>query len=86
MNPIGTPREQSLTERKRRLEEARKAISDEIAAIDGEIAAERVRRIAALDARIAAREEEERREAARARNPVHPALSHEERADSREAS
>lgn len=80
-----SPREQSLTERLKRMLDMRKAVNDEITALEGDLAAERVKRIAALDARIAEREEHERRMRERMKNPPHFQEAHEDRHD-REAS
>lgn len=71
--------ERVLAERRHRLMEAMRTIQSEVGVIDAQLAAERVKRVAGLDARIAAREEADRVEAERRRNPVPFNESHEER-------
>lgn len=72
-------RERALVDRRQRLTEAVRLIQLEIKEVDAQLGAERVQRIAELDARIALQEQERRDRLTHDRNPPHPAIAHEER-------
>lgn len=61
--------ERRLVERRKKLADAARVILDEVHEIDAQIAAARVKRIAALDARLAEREAEAQRERRRDQIP-----------------
>lgn len=69
--------ERILAGRRQKLAEAMRTIQSEMFEIDGQLAAARMKRVASLDARIATREDEQRRQADHDRNP--PPLAFKER-------
>lgn len=73
--------ERKLADRRRRLMEVLRVIQDEVKELDGQLAAERVKRVADLDRRIAEKDE---RDAARKRWESNPTAFNEVAEDRRD--